>query len=200
MTGIVLAGGRAARFGRDKLAVPIAGMPLLHHAVLRLAEVCGDVVVAIAPEAPEPALPPGVPVTITRDAAEGEGPLAGLLGALAVVPGELSLVAGGDMPDLATPVLLELVRVLGEAPAEAAVLADAGAGDVGYRPLPMALRVGRAREVVHALLHGGERSLYALTRALRIAVVDEPTWRALDPAGGSLRDVDRPEDLPSQGQ
>lgn len=198
-TGIVLAGGRATRFGGDKLAAPLDGMPLLHHVVLRLAEVCGEVVVSIAPEAPEPALPPGVPATFARDAAEGEGPLGGVLAALEAVSGGVALVAGGDMPDIATPVLRELVRVVAEAPVEAAVLADAAAGDDGYRPLPMALRVPRAHEVVHALLHRGERSLYSLTRALRIAVVDEPTWRALDPTGGTLRDVDRPEDLPSEG-
>ena len=34
VAGVVLAGGRSTRFGRDKLAEPYRGMPLLHHAVL----------------------------------------------------------------------------------------------------------------------------------------------------------------------
>ena len=32
--------------------------------------------------------------------------------------------------------------------------------------------------------------------ALRVAVIDEPTWHALDPDRATLRDVDVPADLP----
>ncbi|MDQ3209832.1 MAG: NTP transferase domain-containing protein, partial [Actinomycetota bacterium] len=57
VSGIVLAGGRSSRFGvDDKLAATYDGMPLLHHPVLRLAEITGDVVVVLAPDAPEPAM------------------------------------------------------------------------------------------------------------------------------------------------
>ena len=31
------------------------------------------------------------------------------------------------------------------------------------------------------------------------AVIDEPTWTALDPTRGTLRDIDTPQDLPSDG-
>ncbi|MGH2635708.1 MAG: NTP transferase domain-containing protein, partial [Actinomycetota bacterium] len=113
-TGVVLAGGRSTRFGRDKLIEPYRGVPLLHHAVLRLGEVCVDVVVVLAPEAAEPPPPPGVPVRIVRDVAEGEGPLAGLAAALSAVATVVALVAGGDMPDLQTSVLLEMLRVAAE--------------------------------------------------------------------------------------
>jgi hypothetical protein len=34
-----------------------------------------------------------------------------------------------------------------------------------------------------------------LLEAMRLEVVDEPTWRALDPGGVTLRDVDEPDDL-----
>ncbi len=167
-------------------------MPLLHHPVLRLADVCAEVVVVVAPETPEPLLPVGVPVRIARDPAEGEGPLAGLYaGLLAAARSDVALVAGGDMPDLATPILLEMLRMIHEAPADAVVLQD---GD-SFRPLPCAIRTERGMDLTHALLHAGRRSLRDLLGALRVAVIDEPTWRALDPAGGTLRDVDRPEDI-----
>jgi molybdopterin-guanine dinucleotide biosynthesis protein A len=63
------------------------------------------------------------------------------------------------------------------------------------RPLPVVLRVDRAREASHALLGRGERSLRALLAALRVTTLGEGTWRPLDPHGGTLRDVDFPEDL-----
>jgi molybdenum cofactor guanylyltransferase len=188
----VLAGGRSTRFGPDdKLDAPFAGMPLLHHAVLRLAEVTGDVVVVIAPDAPEPAMPPGAPVRFARDPLADEGPLAGAAAGLAAVDRDLAVLAGGDMPELSTPVMLEMLRVASEAPVDAAAL---GEGD-RFRPLPVVVRTEPGRSTAHALLHGGERSLRAWLQAMRVAVIDEATWTALDPGRRTLRDVDVPADL-----
>jgi molybdopterin-guanine dinucleotide biosynthesis protein A len=189
----VLAGGRSSRFGVDKLAVELRGVPLLHHAVRTLAEVCGEVVVVLAPEGVRPALPPGLPVRVARDAREGEGPLAGLAAGLGEVTTEWALVAAGDMPDLAHAVLLEMLRVAAAAPADAVVLRE---GEV-WRPLPCVVAVAPARTNVHTLLYAGERSVRALIASLRSAVIDEATWRALDPSAGTLLDVDEPGDLPA---
>jgi molybdopterin-guanine dinucleotide biosynthesis protein A len=166
-------------------------MPLLHHAVLRLAEACGEAVVVLAPDAPEPALPLGVPVRIVRDATEGEGPLAGAHTGLLAVRTDLALLAAGDMPDLRPPVLLEMLRVADEAPVEAVALQD---GD-RFRPLPSVVRAARALDVAHLLLHAGDRRLRNMLSALTIAVIDEPTWTALDPEHRTLFDVDEPVDL-----
>jgi molybdenum cofactor guanylyltransferase len=166
-------------------------MPLLHHVVLRLAEVCDEVLVVIAPEGVEPPLPVGAPARVLRDAREGEGPLAGAYTGLSAVRAELALIAGGDMPDLRTPVLLEMLKVAGEAPVEAVVLAD---GE-GFRPLPAVVRVSSARDATHVLLDSGRRRLRDLLDALRIAIVDEPTWHALDAERRTLFDVDEPSDL-----
>jgi len=190
-TGVVLAGGRSTRFGRDKLSEPFRGMPLLHHAVLRLAEVCGDVVVVVAPDAVDPTLPVGVPVRVARDATEGEGPLAGVYAGLLAVTTDVALVAGGDMPDLQTPVLLEMLGVADEARVDAVALQE---GDRA-RPLPCVIVAERAVDVAHTLLHSGRRSLRDLLDALHVAVIDEPTWHALDPLRQTLFDVDEPSDL-----
>lgn len=181
------------RFGRDKLAETYRGAPLLHHAVLRLAEVCGDLVVVLAPDAAEPSMPIGVPARFVRDPTEGEGPLAGAHAGLGAVRAELALLAGGDMPDLQTRVLLEMLQVADSAPVEAVALRD---GD-RVRPLPCIVRTHRAADVSHALLHDGRRALVDLLNALRLAVVDEPTWRSLDADGRTLFDVDVPSDLQS---
>lgn len=190
----MLAGGRSTRFGRDKLAEPYRGMPLLHHAILRLAKVCDDVVVVLAPGVVEPSLPAGVSVQVARDPSEGEGPLAGLHTGLLAVRTELALLSGGDMPDLQEAVLAEMVRVAGDAPVDAVVLQD----DDGFRPLPAVLRTQRARDVARSLLASGRRRLRDLLDGLRVAVVDEPTWHALDPSRRTLFDVDEPSDLPDR--
>jgi molybdopterin-guanine dinucleotide biosynthesis protein A len=193
VTGIVLAGGRSSRFGGDKLATSYRGIPLLHHAVLRLGEICGEVLVVVGPTTVPPPLPPGSNSRLVRDPREGEGPLAGLLTGLQAATTELSLVAGGDMPDLSSAVLLEMLRVAGRAGVDAVVLQE----DDVFRPFPVVLRDPPALTVAHDRFRAGERSIRGLLRTLRIAIVDEPTWTSLDPDRRTLFDVDEPGDLAS---
>jgi len=150
------------------------------------------VLVVGAPGRP-PQLPAGVPLLFQEDATEGEGPLVALSNALANVATPLALVAGGDMPDLGRDVLLEMLRVATEADVDAVALEDGER----TRPLPVVLRLRRARPVASGLVRTGERRLRTLLDALRVAVIDEATWRALDPEGRTLFDVDTVEDLRS---
>lgn len=191
MTGIALAGGRSSRFGSDKLASIHRGIPLLHHAVLRLGELSKEVVVVAAFAGSEPSLPVGVNARIVRDAHQSEGPLEGLVAALDATSTDLALVVGGDMPDLSVAVLREMLRVAKELPADAVALQDVDR----FRPLPAVVRVKPARDVARELLRGGERSLRALLCALDVTVMDEPTWTALDPTRGTFHDVDERSDL-----
>ncbi|TMK31256.1 MAG: molybdenum cofactor guanylyltransferase [Actinobacteria bacterium] len=192
VTGIVLAGGRASRFGRDKLREPYRGVPLLHHAVLRISEVCPMVVVVAGPEGPDPDLPAGPTLRLAHDPVEGRGPLAGLAAGLAEVRTELALVAGGDMPDMSPSVLLAMVAEARRSGADAVALEQGGT----LQPLPVVLRAEPASRTAQVLLaEEGERSLMGLLAALRVRRVGESAWRALDPQGTTARDIDRPEDL-----
>jgi molybdopterin-guanine dinucleotide biosynthesis protein A len=192
VTGIVLAGGRSSRFGRDKLAEPYRGAPLLHHPVRRLADACAEVVVVIAPRAVEPPLPNGVAaVRFARDATEFAGPLAGMLAGLSSARTPWALAAAGDMPGLQAPVLAELLATAALSGADAVALSDGGV----VRPLPVALRASPAREAAGALVRAGHRRLRDLVSALRTAVIDESAWRSLDPDRRTLLDVDVPGDL-----
>jgi len=192
-SGIVLAGGRSTRFGSDKLAAPLHGVPLVRRAVDALAAVADEVIVVLPPGGERPDLPAGV--TVAHDIQEGEGPLAGLhTGLLAAVRTDQVIVAGGDMPDLQPAVLRLLLDTLDHAGVDAVALAD---GDRA-RPLPLALRTWPAADAVHTLLHAGRRRLRDALDSLRAAVIDEPTWTALDPARRTLRDIDEPADLDDQ--
>lgn len=167
------------------------GAPLLHHAVLRMSDVCLEVVVVVGPHGPEPDLPTRPGLRLAHDLVEGRGPLAGLAAGLADVETELALVTAGDMPDMSSSVLLEMVGRARRSETDAVALEHVGT----LRPLPVALRVEPAREASHALLGRGERSLMALLTTLRVTRLGEGTWRPLDPYGSTLRDVDLPEDL-----
>lgn len=219
IVAIVLAGGASSRFGADKLAAALDGRPLLHHALEAVAGVTERIVVVIAPVAPAPSVPEALAsrVVIARDATAYGGPLAGLAAGLAALdagpavqdapagdeaphttgaaagPGAVVLVVGGDMPSLVPAVLRLLVETLAADPSLAAMTLAASAP----APLPMALRPGAARAAIDAILGStaGRRSLRALLDAVPAASVAPETWRPLDPAGATLRDVDTPDDL-----
>jgi molybdopterin-guanine dinucleotide biosynthesis protein A len=195
-SGIVLAGGRSTRFGRDKLAEPLAGRPLLEHALAAVATVAADVAVMIPPvgEAPRlPGLPTDARFRVVRDPEPYGGPLVALLAGLERALEPYAVVVGGDMPRLAPAVLEALLRSLdADEDVDAVVLAHRGR----RQPLPATLRVGAATPVARRVLADGERSLLALFTALRTRELPESSWRALDPTAATLLDVDRPEDLP----
>lgn len=193
VSGIVLAGGRSSRFGSDKLAARLDDEPLLARAVAAIAAECTEVVVVLAPDDDRELPGARVPVRRVFDPDRHGGPLVGLLAGLEEAREPVVLVAGGDMPTLSSAVLGALVRALSaaEGSRDAAVLVQRGVA----RPLPAAFRNGAATQVARRLLADGERSLVALLRGLTTRELDEEEWRGLDPAGATLRDIDRPEDL-----
>ena len=187
---IVLAGGRSSRFGRDKLAEPIDGRPLLDHAIAAVRVVATDIVVVAAPGANLP-VPSGV--RVAHDPVAYAGPLAGLAAGLAALDPAVArlIVVAGDMPSLVPAVLGRLLD-----PVRAGRAAALFGVDGDTPPLPMALDRRRAAAATGRLIEVGETRLRALPSALDAAVVPESVWRYDDPVGATFRDVDTPADLP----
>lgn len=188
VSAIVLAGGRSSRFGRDKLVEPFDGRSLLEHAIEAVRPHAFEVLVVVAPGA-VPAVP--ADVIVVHDPTPFEGPLAGLLVGLGAARGSIVLVTGGDMPELMPDVVAAMVASFEATGCEAVILDHAGRP----RPLPMAARRLPAVAAVSRLIAAGERRLGALTEALTTTVIEESTWRALDPGGTTMRDIDTPADL-----
>lgn len=191
VTGIVLAGGRASRFGSDKLAAELEGMPILHHALAALSLVASGLVVVVAPAA-EPALPGDLAarIRIVRDREAYGGPLVGLAAALEEVVTPAAIVVGGDMPRLLPAVLRRLAFEVGEG--RLAVTLEVP-GRV--QPLPMAVDTAGARAACRAVRARGGRSLHELLGEMRATSIPASAWKALDPDGATITDIDRPADL-----
>jgi molybdopterin-guanine dinucleotide biosynthesis protein A len=189
VTAIVLAGGRSSRFGRDKLAEPIDGRPLLDHAIDSVRPIASRILVVVAPHS-APFVPPGA--TIVHDPTPFEGPLAGLLAGLGAARDQVVFAIGGDTPGLVVDVVESMLAALDSASVDAVVLEHDGRA----RPLPVVLRREPALAAAADLYARGERRMRALTEALATHVVPEPAWRSLDPDAITLRDIDTPADLP----
>ena len=192
--GLVLAGGRASRFGADKLAVELAGRPVLHHAIAAVASVTGRVLVSLANDAPAPVLPViGRPIELVRDRSGDLGPLAGLAAALDVT------ASMGDCRLLVVP---------GDAPSLLPPLAARACCGSWTRPMPpsspMAMTGARCRPPCAparpasssaSVWRGPDRSVRGVLRALRPSIVAETVWRAWDAEGAWRDDIDEPADM-----
>ena len=188
LAAIVLAGGRSSRFGRDKLAEPFAGRPLLDHAITAVLGLTREVIVVVAPGAVV-AVPPGV--RVVHDERAFDGPLAGVAAGLAASDADVALIIAGDSPTVVPAVLGLLVDAVNAG-------ADVARLEVGddRPPLPMAVLRSVAAASASTLLAAGEHRLRALPETLDEASIPEAIWREVDPAGATLLDIDTPADLP----
>ncbi|HJP87679.1 MAG TPA: molybdenum cofactor guanylyltransferase [Candidatus Limnocylindrales bacterium] len=188
VTAIILAGGRASRFGSDKLAVEIDGATVLDRAITAVSGLADDVVVVGSAETT-------LAVRGIDDPEPFGGPLQALAGGLAAAGSSVAIVVAGDMPALVPSVLALLITDLAsKQDVDAVVLADPR--DPGRRqPLPLAVRVEPARTAAAAALTAGDRSLVRLLGRLRVAEVASDRWLAVDPEARTLVDIDLPEDL-----
>jgi molybdopterin-guanine dinucleotide biosynthesis protein A len=188
LTAIVLAGGRASRFGSDKLAVDVEGRTVLDRAIDAVADIAVDVIVVGAAASRSA-------VRTVDDPERFGGPLQALAAGLDATSTPLALVVAGDMPTQVPEVLAMLAEGLAAAPGiEAAVLRDPH-DPARRQPLPMAVRVEPARRAAAAALGAGDRSLVRLLARLGLAELPSATWLQLDPEGRTLLDIDVPGDL-----
>ena len=104
--GLILAGGRSRRFGRDKAALEVRGEALLDRTARLLAPHVEKLFVSVRPGQTDDPLRRQYPLIVDRSA--GQGPAAGLLAAHALEPGAAWLVLACDLPNLSARALDEL--------------------------------------------------------------------------------------------
>lgn len=180
--GVVLCGGRSSRMGTPKAWLPAGGETFLGRTVRVVGAVCSPVVVVAAAGQELPPLPAGVEVAY--DAADGNGPLQGLLAGLDALAGrcEVAFVAACDLPGLTPEFVAAVLAGLGDA---AACVPAAGGRD---HPLAAAYRLA-VRDTVLSLLTGSHRRLLNLFDAV-------PTVRLpADEFAGALRNVNTPAEF-----
>ncbi|AXK71497.1 molybdenum cofactor guanylyltransferase [Lysobacter sp. TY2-98] len=171
-TGVVLAGGRSSRMGRDKAMLVVDGCTLLDRAIAVLRD-AGATTVLVSGDRP---LHGGI-----GDRVPFAGPVGGIASVLPEVADGATVVVPVDLPDLDVATLVQLLGALEQAPA---------ACFEGH-PLPWAARVDQnlrvAIERVMQEMPGGPamRALHGAIRGIEIP----------PPAPHVLRNLNTPADF-----
>ncbi len=105
VAGFVLAGGQSTRMGRDKALLPLAGRPLILHAMSILRDAGLEPAIAGA-SAPVAEFGP-----VVADSRPGEGPLGGICAALASTSAGYAVFLPVDLPLLPAPLIAYLVHL-----------------------------------------------------------------------------------------
>jgi molybdopterin-guanine dinucleotide biosynthesis protein A len=187
--GFILAGGRSARFGRDKALVEVHGVPLL-ELTIDLMELFTKDVVIVGP--PERYMNFGVEVV--RDQWIGEGPLAGIITALNVsakspAKPEWNLIVSCDMPFLTPDWLAYMVERAGACPADVVLPKSA----YGLEPLCACWRTRGAAKLQN-VFEIGVRKITDAMKHLDMEVLDEAHWKRFDSAGRLFWNMNTPAD------
>lgn len=168
--------------GRDKALLEVGGETLAARAARKLAEVCGEVLVADAGRSV-------LPGRLSIPDGPGRGPAAGILGAARVRPGSPLLVLAVDLPGVPAALLEELAR-----PGFDLAIPRWSAGIEPlcglYGPKALAVleeRVGRGRLDLHSLPD---------EPGLAVRWLEEAEIRRSGEPAQVFLNLNRPEDLP----
>lgn len=185
-SGIVLAGGRSSRLGKDKALLYLPdGRPLVAHVVARLAPLVAEVVV-VATDGER--LGP-LPARVVPDVFPDGGALGGIYAGLAAAREEHSLVVACDMPLLRH----RLLRHLLAQPRDFDVLLPRLAGG---QVEPLHAVYSRAcLEPILRQLAAGRHRIISFLGDVRVRYIEEAELRRLDPELRSFFNVNTPADL-----
>lgn len=170
--------------GRDKAALPFAGVPLLRRVVERLRPVVDEVIVVANDGAPQA----GPGIRVVPDAFPGLGPLAGLHAGLSASGAEINLVVACDLP-FASPALAAHLR-------DRALAGDAAVPMFRGRPEPLhAVYRRRCLAVAEEQLQAGELALVRFLERLAVVWVEEGEVARFDAPERVFLNVNRPGEL-----
>ena len=188
VSGIVLAGGRSRRLGRDKAIEPFDGKPLLLRVIDRLADVVDETVVVVADVEQAERIPLPASTRVVVDAYPDCGSLGGIFTGLSAAPGDWGLVVACDMPFLDRRLLRHILDRRGGFDAVVPVLDG--------RPEPTHAAYSKAcLPHIERRLRARELKIAGFFDDVRVRLVPQAEIEGIDPDRLSFLNVNTPDDL-----
>jgi molybdopterin-guanine dinucleotide biosynthesis protein A len=186
--GIILAGGKSTRLGRDKASEILLERSLLQHVVDHLDGVLDEIVVVKAPGQDLPATVSTTPLRVVEDAFPGTGPLGGIYTGLIATEASACIAVACDMPVLQPALLLELLRLLPGYDLVAPI----------KESLPEPLCTAYAKsciDTVRTKLEAGDYKASGYFDEVNALLLEPETWQRFDPHGLSFLNINREDEL-----
>ena len=182
LSGIVLAGGKSQRMGRNKALMELGGKTLISRVLDKLSRLCDELIIS-ASEVEKYA---HLPARVVPDAIPGRGALSGVHTGLAAMRNERAVVVACDLPFLSLPLLRYMAAV--------AFGYDVVVPVVGgyYEPLHAVYGADCVGQIEQLVTEGPQR-IVALYRRVRVREVTEGEVRLFG-AELSFMNVNTPED------
>jgi len=177
--GYVLVGGRSSRMGRDKALLPFRGGALVESVAREVAAAAGSAVLV-----GNSARYARFGYAVIPDRYPGEGPLGGILTALAHTTAEWNLVVACDMPALSAELLRQ---ILDAAAVQSAADALVPTGPAGLPEPLCAAYHRRACAALERAFANGERKITAAFSGMPVVL-----WPMAEMA--QFQNVNTPED------
>ncbi|MBW1980332.1 MAG: molybdenum cofactor guanylyltransferase [Deltaproteobacteria bacterium] len=184
MIGVVLAGGKSRRFGRNKALELFQGERLIERQVRTLGRIFSEVI--IVSNTPEVYV--DLQVTLLRDIIPEQGPLGGIYTGLLYARDRGIFVAGCDMPFLQAALIGKMV--------ELAANYDVVIPEKEGRLEPLhAAYSSRCLPHIEGMLKRKELQVIRFFPAVRVYRLGEKECQAIDPLGISFFNINTVADL-----
>jgi molybdopterin-guanine dinucleotide biosynthesis protein A len=186
--GIILAGGKSTRLGRDKASEILLERSLLQRVVDRLDSVVDEIVVVKAPGQDLPATVSTTPVRVVEDAYPGTGPLGGVYTGLISMEAPSAVAVACDMPVLQPALLRELLRLL---PGH-----DLVAPIKESLPEPLCTAYATScTDTIRRKLDAGEYKASGYFDEVDALLLESEAWQQFDPDGLSFLNINHEDEL-----
>jgi len=187
VTGIILAGGKSLRFGRNKATEKVAGMTLVERVIKQLSSITREIILVTNEGSSQFAAFNFLQVV--SDIYPGKGPLGGIYTGLSTSHTDANIVVACDMPFLNTALLSHMAEI---SPGFDAVIPRWPNNQI--EPLH-GIYSGSCIPVMKKRLEDNQLSISECLKEMRVRYFDQKEFSKFDPEFQSFFNVNNQTDI-----
>lgn len=184
VSGVILAGGKSSRYGKNKGLVRLNGIPLIERVIKAMQPLFRDLI--LITNTPDEYAHLGL--TMHRDIIKGLGPLGGIYTALCSIPGDAGFFVACDMPALNRGLINHMIEVSADF--------DVVVPRISGRMETLHAMYGKGCLLaVKRLIDAGGRQVIRFFPEVSVRHIEEEEVLRFDPELISFSNINRPQEL-----
>jgi molybdopterin-guanine dinucleotide biosynthesis protein A len=184
ITGVILAGGKSLRYGRNKALVEVDGMRLIERVISVIQPLFESLIIITN----TPGEYDYLQLPMHEDAIKGLGPLGGVYTGLEIISSESGFFVACDMPFLQNDLIRHMVEIKGDF--------DAVIPKVDWKIEPLhAIYTKNCLPAIKKLIDAQGYQIIKFFDDIRVRYVNEQEIRSFDSELRSFLNVNSPEEL-----